>query len=171
MLASLKQRQAAKKNIKKAQAKYRGMSSRAKARAQPQARGRAKPGTVGEGKFYRVAVRPKNEFVVFRNHDVGRKGHLQRVAGKRKNGSWDTQAWLISKTDAHISREKLIGDSADAKKLLSEFQTKPKRIKGDVFMAKARRNVPEKEKPTPAMKKAQKRNIKKAQAARRKKRE
>lgn len=84
MLASLKQRQAAKKNIKET-------------KAQPKKRGRAKPGTVGEGKFYRVAVRPKNEFVVFRNHDVGRKGHLQRIAGKRKNGTWDTQAWLIAK--------------------------------------------------------------------------
>ncbi len=156
MLASLKQRQTAKKNIKKA-------------KAQPKKKGRAKPGTVGEGKFYRVAVRPKNEFVVFRNHDVGRKGHLQRIAGKRKNGTWDTQAWLIAKTDAHVSGEKLVGDSADVKKLLSGFQTKPKKIKGDVFMAKGRRNIPEKEKPTPAMKKAQKSNIKKAQAVRKKK--
>jgi hypothetical protein len=62
MFVSLKQRRAAKKNIKKAQAKWRGMSSRAKAKAQPKGRGRAKPGTVGEGKFYRVAVRPKSEF-------------------------------------------------------------------------------------------------------------
>jgi len=35
-------------------------------------------------------------------------------------------------------------------------------------MAKPRKNIPEKNKPTPAMKKAQSANIKKAQAARKK---
>jgi len=130
---------------------------------------RAKPGTKGEGKFYRVTVRPKAQFVTFRNHDVGRKGHIQRIAGKRKNATWDTQAWLISKTDAHMRAGKLVGDTAETKKLLAKLQTKPRKVKGDVFKARPRKNIPEKSKPTPAMKRAQKRNIKKAQTARRKK--
>jgi hypothetical protein len=130
---------------------------------------RAKPGTKGEGKFYRIPVRPKTQFVTFRNHDVGRRGHIQRIAGRRKNKTWDTQAWLIAKTDAHMRAGKLIGDTAEAKKLLAKLQTKPRKVKGDVFKAKPRKNIPEKSKPTPAMKRAQKRNIKKAQTARRKK--
>jgi hypothetical protein len=137
---------------------------------QPKGRARAKPGTKGKGKFYRITVRPKGQFAVFRNHDVGKKGHLQRIAGKRKNGTWDTQAWLIAKTDAHMRAGRLVGDTSEAKKLLTKLQTKPKKLKGDVFKAKGRKNVPEKSKPTPAMRRAQKRNIKKAQAAKRKKR-
>ena len=131
---------------------------------------RKKPGTGGKGKYYRVVVRPKSQFVTFRIHDIGRKGHLQRLAGKRKSGSWDTQAWLISKEDASMKKGKLVGKTASVKKLLAKLQTKPKKVKGNILKAKSRRNVPEKAKPTPAMKRAQKRNIKKAQAARKKKR-
>ena len=40
------------------------------------------------------------------------------------------------------------------------------RVIGDRFKAKPRRNIPESEKPTPAMRRAQLRNIRKAQAAR-----
>jgi len=81
-MASAKQKKAAKRNIKKAQAKWKSMSSSAKAKAQPQGRGRARPGTKGEGNFYRIVVRPKGEFVTFRNHDVGKKGHLPSLAGR-----------------------------------------------------------------------------------------
>ncbi|MBA7623344.1 hypothetical protein ES703_30739 [subsurface metagenome] len=169
-MASAKQKKAAKRNIKKAQAKWKSMSSSAKARAQPQGRGRAKPGTKGKGNFYRIVVRPKSEFVTFRNHDVGTKGHLQRLAGRRKNGSWATQAWLIAKTDSRVSNGILVGKTSDAKKLLSKLQGTPKKVRGDIFKCRPRKNIPEKTKPTPAMRKAQTKNIKKAQAARRKKR-
>ncbi len=130
---------------------------------------RAKPGTKGEGKYYRVVVRPKSQFSTFRSHDVGRKGHIIRLAGKRKNGSWDTQAWLIAKTDAHYSGGKLVGDTASARKVLANLRTKPRKVKADISKAKSRKNVSEKSKPTSAMKRAQKRNIKKAQKARKKK--
>lgn len=63
---------------------------------------RAKPGTKGEGDYFRIVVRNKNEFATFRYQDVGEKGHILRLAGKRNSGSWDTQAWLISKDDAHM---------------------------------------------------------------------
>ena len=169
-MASAKQKKAAKRNIKKAQAKWRSMSGSAKAGAQPQGRGRARPGTKGKGNFYRIVVRPKSEFVTFRNHDVGTKGHLQRLAGRRKNGSWATQAWLIAKTDSRVSNGILVGKTSDAKKLLSKLQGTPKKVRGDIFKCRPRKNIPEKTKPTPAMRKAQTKNIKKAQAARRKKR-
>ena len=166
---SSKQKAAAKKNIKKAQAKWKSMTSRARAIAQPQGRARKKPGTTGKGKFYRVVVRPKSEFTSFRNHDVGKKGHVERLAGRRASGSWATQAWLISKKEATVKGDTLIGKNKDVKDVLAKLQSKPKIIKGDVFKARPRKNIPEKSKPTPAMKRAQSKNIKKAQAARRKK--
>jgi len=167
--ASLKQRAAAKKNIKKAQAKWKGMTRAQHAAAQPEGRARKKPGMGGKGKFYRVVVRDKGEFVTFRIHDVGKKGHVERLAGKRANGRWATQAWLIDKKEAHISKGILVGDSKDVKDVLGKLRRKPKYLKGDIFEAGPRVNIPEKAKPTPAMKKAQMKNIKKAQAKRWKK--
>ena len=166
-MTSIKQKKAAKKNIKKAQKKWKSMSSRQHALAQPQGRARKNPRTGGKGKFYRIVVRPKGEFASFRNHDVGKAGHIQRLAGRRKSGSWATQAWLIAKTDTEVKKEILIGKTKHAKDVISKLRTKPKKVKGDIFEAKSRKNVPEKSKPTPAMRKAQMRNIKKAQAARR----
>src|SRR5258707_8965 len=96
-MATAKQMQAAKRNIKKAQEAWQDMASQAHAKAQPEGRGRAKPGATGEGEYYHIAVRPKEEFTTFRTHDVGKKGGIERVAGKRPSGSWDDQKWLISK--------------------------------------------------------------------------
>ena len=62
---------------------------------------RAKPGARGSGGFFHIQVRPRSDFVFFRNQDVGRRGGIERVAGRRKNGSWDTQKWLIGKSEAH----------------------------------------------------------------------
>jgi hypothetical protein len=166
-MATKKQKEAAKKNIKKAQAKWRGMSSREHARAQPEGRARAKPGTKGEGDYYRIVVRPKEEFVTFRYHDVGRPGHIQRLAGKRSSGSWDDQAWLISKEDAHIKNGKLVADTSVAREILDVIGP-VKHVKGDIFQGHPRRNVPEREKPTPAQRRARAENIRKAQQARRK---
>jgi hypothetical protein len=162
-MATKKQVAAAKRNIKKAARVWKSMSHREHALAQPQGRGRAKPGTVGKGKFYRIVLRPKEEFVLFRNQDVGRSGHIERLAGKRANGRWATQSWLISKQDAHRSDGTLVGDTAAARKVLGALRTKPKLVKGDIFAAKDRRNIPEREKPTPRQRKAQAANIKKAQ--------
>lgn len=165
--ASLKQRAAAKKNIKKAQAKWKGMTRAEHAAAQPEGRARKKPGMGGKGKFYRVVVRDKNDFVLFRNHDVGKRGHVERLAGQRANGRWATVSWLIDKNEAHMNdRGILVGNNKDVKDVLAELRRKPKHLKGDIFEAGPRVNVPESAKPTPAMKKAQSRNIKKAQAAR-----
>jgi len=168
-MTSTKQKEAAKKNIKKAQKKWKSMGKRRRAIAQPQGRVRKKPGTGGKGKYYRVVVRPKSEFVTFRAHDVGKKGHIIRLAGRRKSGSWSTQAWLIAKTDAKKVGRKLIGKTSDVKKLLAQLQSTPKTIKGDVMKARPRKNVPESKKPTLAMRRAQRKNIWKAIKARWKK--
>lgn len=165
-MATEKQRAAARRNIKKAQAAQRAMTPGERARMQPQGRGRKKPGTTGEGEFYRIQVRPKGEFVTFRTQDVGDPGHVERVAGKRSSGSWDTQAWLVSKQDAHVEGGRLIPDTTDARKLFADLGSEPVHVKGDVFEAKDRPNVPESEKPTAAQRRARSRNIQKAQAAR-----
>jgi len=108
----------------------------------------------------------KEEFTIFRYHDVGEKGHIMRLAGRRSSGSWDTHAWLISKEDAHIEGDTLVGDTDDAKKLIETLGSKPLHRKGDIFEAKDRPNVPESKKPTDAQMKAWLENIKKAQNAR-----
>ena len=131
---------------------------------------RAKPGARGTGGFFHIQVRPKSDFVSFRNQDVGGRGGVERLAGQRANGSWDTQKWLIGKTQAHLDGERLVADSVAAEKVLAQLGSVPRHLGGDRFIAKPRRKIPEAEKPTPAMRRAQLANIKKAQAAVRKKR-
>jgi hypothetical protein len=167
IMATKKQKQAARRNIRKAQDAWRGMSSRQRARAQPEGRQRKTPGATGEGEYYHIEVRPKSEFTSFRTQDVGKKGHIQRVAGRRRSGSWDSQKWLVSKEDAHIERGRLVPDTAEARKVLQALGSKPEHVRGDRFKARPRRNVPEEKKPTPAQQRARRENIKKAQAARR----
>jgi hypothetical protein len=165
-MATAKQKEAAHKNIKKAQKAWKSMSASAHSRAQPEGRRRAKPASTGEGDYYHIEVRPKEEFVSFRTHDVGKKGGIQRVGGRRSSGSWDDQKWLISKEHAHVENGKLVPDTEDAREALERLGSKPVHISGDRFKAKPRPNVPEQDKPTPAQRRAQKSNIKKAQAAR-----
>jgi hypothetical protein len=74
---------------------------------------------------------------------------------------------LISKDDGHLEGGKLIPDTAEARDVLAKLGSKPRHVKGDIFEAKPRPNVPEREKPTPAQQRARHANIKKAQAARR----
>jgi hypothetical protein len=165
-MATAKQKRAARQNIRKAQKAWRSMSSRARARAQPEGRRREKPGSTGRGDYYHIEVRPRNQFVSFRTHDVGRKGGIERVAGRRSSGSWDDQKWLISKQLAHRRGDRLVPDSGVAQEVLGSLGSKPQRVRGDQFRAKARPNVPEKAKPTPAQRRARARNILKAQKAR-----
>lgn len=164
-MATTRQRTAARKNIRKAQARWRGMTSRQHSLAQPEGRSRQRPGA-GGGSYYRVEVRPKSEFVSFRTQDVGRKGHIQRVAGRRSTGSWATVTWLIGKEDAHVQGGRLVPDTADARKLLASLGSRPVHTQGDRFKAQDRPNVPERSKPTAAQRRARSANIKKAQAAR-----
>ena len=166
-MASARQRKAARTNIKKAQTAWRTMSSRARSRAQPKGGKRAKPGA-GGGNFYRIEVRPKEDFKTFRTQDVGAPGGIERLSGKRASGSWSTVTWLIGKEHAHREGERLVADTKDARDVLAALGAEPKHVRGDRFAAKDRPNVPERKKPTSAQKTARRRNIKKAQGARRK---
>ena len=130
-------------------------------------RKRAKPGSRRGGRFFHIEVRPAREFVRFRVQDIGAPGGVERLAGQRANGSWDTQKWLVEKTHAHVENELLVPDTMAAKKVLASLGSAPIHVRGDRFTAKPRRNIPEAEKPTPAMRRAQMQNIKKAQASRR----
>ncbi len=130
-------------------------------------RKRAKPGSRGGGRFFHVEVRPSAQFVTFRVQDVGAPGGVERVAGQRASGTWDTAKWLVEKTHAHVEDSRLVPDSTEAKKLFKTFASTPVHVDGDRFRAKPRRDIPENEKPTPAMRRAQLANIKNAQAARR----
>jgi hypothetical protein len=169
-MATVRQRRAARGNMRKARHAWRGMSSRAHSRRQPEGRGRAKPGARGGGAFFHIEVRPRREFKTFRTQDVGRRGGIERVAGKRSSGSWDTQKWLIGKDHAHRVGRRLVPDTADARRLLKILGAPPRHVAGDRFRAKDRPDVPERRKPTPAMRRARRRNIGKAQAARQRRR-
>jgi len=171
-MATSKQKAAAKRNSRTAQAAWRSMSRTAHARAQPEGRRRHKPGSRGRkpgsragGEYYRVEVRPKSEFVTFRTHDIGEPGHVQRIAGKRRSGSWDDQTWLISKSDAHVEQGRLVADTADVAAVLERIGP-ARHAYADRFEGHPRCNVPEKDKPTPAQKRARRTNIRKAQAKR-----
>ncbi len=129
------------------------------------ARKRAKPGSRGGGRFLHIEVRPSDLFVGFRVQDVGAPGGVERVAGRRASGSWDTAKWLVEKTHAHVEDRRLVPDSAEAEKLFASLGSVPVLIEGDRFHAEPRRDIPEIEKPTPAMRRAQLANIRKAQAA------
>ena len=163
-MATEKQRAAARRNIKKAQQAWQAMSHAQHDRAQSQGRKRMKPGTKGAGGFYRIQVRPRDGFVTFRTQDVGSRGHLERVAGKRQSESWETQAWLIGKQDAHVEGDKLIPDTADARNLLSKLGTEPIHLKGDIFEARDRPDIPESQRPTGAQQRRRMENIKETQA-------
>src|SRR3990172_8321490 len=52
--------------------------------------------------YARYRLREPNEFVKssLRTHDIGRKGHAKRIAGKlKRSGKWETQAVLIARQD------------------------------------------------------------------------
>jgi hypothetical protein len=126
---------------------------------------RAKPGSRGGGRFFHIEVRPSSEFVTFRVQDVSDAGGVERVAGRRASGSWDTAKWLVEKTHAHIKDDHLVADSAEAEKLFASLGCTPVHVEGDRFCAEPRRSIPESEKLTPAMRRAQLANIEKAQVA------
>ena len=130
------------------------------------ARRRARPGAAGKGRFFHIVVRPNSQFVRFRAQDIGARGGVERVAGQRSNGTWDTVKWLVEKTHAHLRGGTLVADTAEARKLLRTLGSAPVHVSGDRFRARPRARVPESEKPTPRQRRAWLKNIKKAQRAR-----
>ena len=122
------QRKSEKQNNKKAQTKKQTRNA---------------PGSSGRGDYYHVEVRPGEEFVTFQTQDVGRRGHIQRVAGKRSSGYWTTVKWLIGKEDAHIQDEKLVPDTKAAKDVIKQLGSQPVRLIGDRFRARPKPNMSE----------------------------
>jgi hypothetical protein len=108
---------------------------------------RRRPGTTGEGHYYHIEIRSKRNFQDFRTEDVGRKGHIQRVAGQRANGTWETVKWLIAKTDAHIEDGRLVPESRNARMVFKELASDPVHVKGDRFKTIGRQAAPKKAKP------------------------
>jgi hypothetical protein len=145
--------------------KLRGSRKSSKSR-----RPRRRPGTGGKGQYFRIEVRPGTRFVTYRLHDIGRKGHTKRLAGRRAGGAWATKSWLILKSDAHVSNGKLVIDHPRARAALRGIRGPIRHLKGDIFLARPRRDIPESEKPTPAQRRARAANIRKAMRARRRSR-
>jgi hypothetical protein len=106
-------------------------------RSQTKTTTRKKPGSTGKGDYYHVEVRPKAGFVTFRTQDVGKRGHIQRVAGKKSTGTWETVKWLIGKEDAHVRGDKLVPDTKGAKDLIKELGAQPVHVSGDRFKARS----------------------------------
>ena len=104
---------------------------------------RRKPGSTGKGDYYHVEVRPGEKFVSFRTQDVGRRGHIQRVAGQRFSGYWTTVKWLIAKEEAHVQDAKLVPDTKAAKEVIEQLGSQPVHWIGDRFKAKPDPNAPE----------------------------
>ena len=89
-MATEKQREAARRNIRKAQAAKKAISDGQHARAQPEeGRKRKKPGTGGEGDYYHVELSPKGDYMTFRTQDVGARGTFSasRASGRTARGT------------------------------------------------------------------------------------
>ena len=57
----------------------------------------------------RVTIKPKGRYSKIRTHDIGRPGHTQRIAGKRKkDGRWETHVWSFLKSDIKKGKGKAV---------------------------------------------------------------
>ncbi len=113
---------------------------------------RRAPGSTGKGKFYRIELRPKGQFKSFRTQDVGKKGGLERLAGHRATGSWDTVTWLIAKDKAIVVNGHLKITGEKDQSVLKQIKGPIVHVEGDIFHAHPRtaRKIA---KPTPTKKK------------------
>ena len=160
-MATEKQIEAARKNVKKAQeARRKKPDNGSKAKEKLSV-----PDSIGRGEFYRIEVRPKEQFVIFRNQDVGDKRGIERLAGKRPSGSWDTATWLVSKNCAHMENEHLVADKPEVKELFDRLGSPPVHVEGDIFKPGGRQNVSENGAPTASENRPQSADLKKAHSA------
>jgi len=60
--------------------------------------------------------------VEIRTHDLGTGG-----------GSWTSREWLIARAQARVERGMLIGDTVDARRVLTVLGEETRRIKADRF--------------------------------------
>ncbi len=95
-------------------------------------------GAKHQGEFYYIEVRPKEEYKAFRTRAENEKNGIERVAGQRADGTWDTVKWLVSTALAHIENGRLVADHADAQELLDKLDAEPQHLEGNRFVAQDR---------------------------------
>jgi hypothetical protein len=137
----------------KSGAKARTKTAKTKPRVKSTTPRRAKPAARPRG-FFHIEVQPKEAFVEFKSQDIARDGGIERVAGKRAGGSWSTQEWLIAKDQAHVERGTLIGDTVDARRVLTMLGSEPRHIKADRFTIHGHSGMPADVSPTLAPRRA-----------------
>ena len=184
-MATARQKSAARKNIRKARkarksvtrrtvrtkttsrskTKARAKTVKAKARAKSATRRRPKSATKRRG-FFHIEIQPKEAFVEFKTQHIGSDGGIERVAGKRAGGSWSTQEWLIAKDQAHVERGTLIGDTVDARRVLTMLDSEPRHIKADRFTIHGHTGMPADVSPTLAPRRAGLSNVQAPQKGR-----
>jgi hypothetical protein len=59
--------------------------------------------------YYRIKVRPKNQFSTFRIEHLTENDSIQ-ITGRLADGSWGTQQWLINKGDVRLEDGRLVAD-------------------------------------------------------------
>ena len=131
----------------KTKTRVRAKTTKTKPRAKSTARRRTKPAARRRG-FFHIEVQPKEAFVEFKTQDIGSQGRIERIAGKRAGGAWSTQEWLIAKDQAHVERGTLIGDTVDARRVLSMLGLEPRHIKADRFTIHGPSGMPAEARPT-----------------------
>ncbi|HKP26026.1 MAG TPA: hypothetical protein VJV39_19310 [Dongiaceae bacterium] len=102
----------------------------------------------------------------FKTQEIGRDGAIERVAGKRAGGSWSTQEWLIAKDQAHVERGLLIGDTVNARRVLTMLGSEPRHIKADRFTIHGHTGMPADVSPTLAPRRAGLTNVQAPQKGR-----
>ncbi len=102
----------------------------------------------------------------FKTQDIGSEGGIERVAGKRAGGAWSTQEWLIAKDQAHVERGTLIGDTVDARRVLTMLGSEPRHIKADRFTIHGHTGLPEEARPSLAPRRAVLTNVRAPQKGR-----
>ena len=95
--------------------------------------------TENQSGFYYIEIRAKAPYKTFRVFAVGDKSGIERVAGQRADGSWETVKWLVSKELAHVENGKLVAESPEAIELFDKFYSAPEQIEGNLFKAKDKR--------------------------------
>lgn len=149
----------------KTKTRVRAKTTKTKPRAKSTARRRTKPAARRRG-FFHIEVQPKEAFVEFKTQDIGSQGRIERIAGKRAGGAWSTQEWLIAKDQAHVERGTLIGDTVDARRVLSMLGLEPRHIKADRFTIHGPSGMPAEARPTLAPRRAGLTNVQAPQKGR-----
>jgi hypothetical protein len=79
---------------------------------------------------YQIVLHPRTGFVATRTRTVA--DGIERLDGRRADGSWEVVEWTIAKTLAHNDKGVLVADEANAAALLEQLGPL-KHVRGDRF--------------------------------------